>query len=162
MIEATYVLTLDDLMEAGKEGTSDDRSIIRFRVQWLVVGIGLIAIVFTQKPSPLYWLLLIGLFFIWMAIAYPGRHFKRHFEKSVTNEQVVAHIDQSGITTESPTSRCEMKWAGFRFMLETHTTITLVTISNTIVVFPKRAFAEQSCEEFHRLVIQNGISAKPR
>ena len=160
MIEATYVLTLDDLVEAGKEGYGDDRSITRFRVQWLVVGIGLIAIVLTQKPSPLYWLLLLGLLFIWTAIAYPGQRLKGHFRKSVTGEEVAAQIDEFGVTTISPTSRTEIKWEGFSFMVETSKTLSLVTISNTILVFPKRAFTEQSCEELRRLIIQKGIRSK--
>ena len=93
MIEATYVLTIDDLMDAGKEGYGGHRTVIRFRAQWLAVGIGLIAIVLTQKPSPLYWLMLLGLLFIWVAISYPGRRLREHFQKSVTNEQIVAQID---------------------------------------------------------------------
>jgi hypothetical protein len=162
MIEATYVLTIDDLMEAGKEGYGDDRTITLFRVQWLAVGIGLIAIVLTQKPSPLYWLMLLGMFFIWVAIAYPGRRLRDHFRKSVTNEQIVAQIDDAGVTTASSTSRTEIKWEGFRFMLDTPMTFTLLTIANNMLVFPKRAFTEQSCEEFRRLVAQKGIPSKPR
>jgi hypothetical protein len=162
MIEATYVLTIDDLIEAGKEGYGDDRSITLFRAQWLAVGIGLIAIVFTQKPSPLYWLMLLGMFFIWVAIAYPGRRLRDHFQKSVTNEQIVAQIDEAGVTATSSTSRTEIKWEGFSVMLDTPLTLTLLTISNTILVFPKRAFTEQSCEEFRRLVAQKSIPFKLR
>ena len=117
MIEARYVLTIDDLVEAGKEGYGDDRSITRFRAQWLAVGIGMIAIVLAQKPSPLYWLMLLGIFFIWIAIAYPGRHLRDHFQQSVKTT-VVAQIDEAGVTTASSTSRSEIKWEGFRLMLD--------------------------------------------
>jgi hypothetical protein len=162
MIEATYVLTVDDLVDAGKEGYGDDRSITRFRAQWLAVGIGMIAIVLTQKPSALYWLMLLGMFFIWIAIAYPGRRLRDHFQKSVTNEQIVAQIDEAGVTTASSTSRTEIRWEGFRLMLDTRLTLTLLTIGNTMLVFPKRAFTEQSREEFRRLVIEKGIPSKTR
>jgi len=162
MIEATYVLTVDDLVDAGKEGYGDDRTVIRFRAQWLAVGIGLIAIVLTQKPSPLYWLMLLGLLFIWVAISYPGRRLREHFQKSVTNEQIVAQIDEAGVTTASSTSRSEIKWEGFKLMLDTPMTLTLLTIENTMLVFPKRAFTEQSREEFRRLVIEKGIPSKTR
>jgi hypothetical protein len=162
MIEATYVLTIDDLMEAGKEGYGDYRSITRFRMQWLAIGIGLIAIVLTQKPSPLYWLMLLGMLFIWIAISYPGRRLRDHFQKSVTNEQIVAQIDEAGVTTASSTSRSEIKWEGFRFMLDTPMTLTLLTIDNNMLVFPKRAFTQQSCEEFRRLVDQKGIPSRTR
>ena len=47
-------------------------------------------------------------------------------------------------------------------MLDTPTTITLLTIENSMLVFPKRAFTEQSCEEFRRLVAQKGIPPRPR
>ncbi len=162
MIEATYVLTIDDLMEAGKEAIAGDRAILRFRAQWLAVGIGLIAIVFIQKPSPLYWLLLLALLFIWIAIAHPGQFLKAHFQKSVTNEEVVVHIDQSGVRMESPTSRCEIKWSGFKKMHETSGTLSLITITNTFIVLPKRAFTEKASEEFLKLAAQNGIRFAPR
>ncbi len=162
MIEATYVLTIDDLVEAGKEGYGDDRTVTRFRVQWLAVGIGLIAIVLTQKPSPLYWLMALGLLFIWIAISYPGRRLKDHFQKSVTNEQIVAQIDEVGVTTACPTSRTEIKWEGFKSMIETPMTLTLLTIGNSMLVLPKRAFTEQSCEELRRLVVQKGIPSRTR
>ena len=136
--------------------------ITRFRAQWLAVGIGTIAIVLAQKPSPLYWLMLLGIFFIWIAIAYPGRHLRDHFQKSVTNEQVVAQIDEAGVTTASSTSRSEIKWEGFRLMLDTPMTLALFTIDNTMIIFPKRAFTEQSCEEFRRLIIQKGIPSRTR
>jgi len=125
MIEVTYVLTIDDLMEAGKQGYGDDRSITRFRMQWLAIGIGLIVIVRTEKPSPLYWLMLLGMLFIWIAISYPGRRLRDHFQKSVTNEEIVARIDEAGVTTASSTSRSEIKWKGFRFMLDTPMTLSL-------------------------------------
>jgi hypothetical protein len=162
MIEATYVLTVDDLVEAGKEGSGDDRSITRFRAQWLAVGIGLIAIVLTQKPSPLYWLMLLGLLFIWVAVSYPRRRLREHFQKSVTNEQIVARIDEAGVTTASSISRSEIKWRGLKSMLETPGTLSLLTIDNAILVFPKRAFTEQSCEEFRRLIVQKGIPSRTR
>jgi chromate transport protein ChrA len=86
MIEATYVLTIDDLMEAGKEGYGRDATVKRYRGQWVVIGIGLIAIVLTQKPSPLYWMILLGLFYVWSAVKLPVPYLKKHFQKSVTNE----------------------------------------------------------------------------
>ncbi len=162
MIEVSYVLTIEDLMEAGKEGYGDNRSITRFRMQWLAVGIATIAIVLTQKPSPLYWLMLLGMFFIWIALAYPGRHLRDHFQKSVTNEQIVAQIDEAGVTTASPTSRSEIKWEGFRLMLDTPATLGLLTIGNAMLVFPKRAFTEQSREEFRHLAVQKGIPSRTR
>src|SRR5258708_28162225 len=146
MIEVTYVLTIDDLMEAGKEGYTRDSSVKSYRVQWVVIGVGLIAIVLTQKPSPLYWMILLGLFLVWNAIKLPAPYLKKHFQKSVTNEQVVAQIDETGVTTESPTSRGKMKWAGVAFWLETPKTFSLLTIANVMYVFPKPAFNEQSCE----------------
>jgi hypothetical protein len=118
--------------------------------------------VLTQKPSPLYWLMLLGILFIWIAISYPSRRLRDHFQKSVTNEEIVARIDEAGVTTASSTSRSEIKWEGFRFMLDTPMTLSLLTIDNHMCVFPKRAFTEQSCEEFLRLVAQNGIPSKPR
>jgi hypothetical protein len=162
MIEATYVLTIDDLMEPGKEGYRRDASVKRYRLQWAVVGLGLIAIVLTQKPSPFYWMILLGLLFVWNAINLPAPYLKRHFQKSVTNEQVVAQIDDGGVTIEAPTARTEMKWAAFSYALETPNTFTLFTIANLMYVFPKRAFSEQSCEEFRRLIVQKGIRTKPR
>jgi hypothetical protein len=162
MIEATYILTIGDLVEAGKEGYGDDRSITRFRAQWLAIGIGMIAVVLTQKPSPIYWLMLLGMLFIWIAITYPGRQLKDHFQKSVTNEEVVARIDEVGITTASSTGRSEIKWEGIRLMFETSATLTLLTIGNTLIVFPKRAFTKQSCEEFRRLVVQKGVPSRTR
>jgi hypothetical protein len=161
MIEATFVLNIDDLMEAGKEGYRRDLSLTRYRLQWTAIGLGLIAIVVTQKPSPLYWLILLGLFFVWSALRYPGRHLKTHFQKSVTNEQVAVQIDETGVTTDSPTSRGKVKWNGFAFWLETPKTFSLLTISNVMYVFPKRAFNEQSCEEFRKLIVQKGIPRKP-
>jgi hypothetical protein len=53
MIEATYVLTIDDLMEAGKKGYGDDLSITRFRMQWLAIGIGLIHCAYPETISTL-------------------------------------------------------------------------------------------------------------
>jgi hypothetical protein len=149
MIEATYVLTIDDLMESGKEGYGRDATVKRYRVQWVVIGIGLIAIVLTQKPSPLYWMILLGLFYVWSAVKLPAPYLKKHFQKSVTNEQVVAQIDEGGVTTESPTARTEMKWAAFAYWLETPNTFSLFTIANLMYVFPKRAF-------------NHGIPTKPR
>jgi hypothetical protein len=97
-------------MEPGKEGYRRDASVKRYRLQWAVVGLGLIVIVLTQKPSPFYWMILLG-------VAYA---------------------------------------------LETPNTFTLFTIANLMYVFPKRAFSEQSCEEFRRLIVQKGIRTKPR
>jgi hypothetical protein len=162
MIEATYVLTIDDLMEAGKEGYGRDLSVKRYRVRWVVIGVGLIAIVLAQKPSPLYGLIFLGLFYLWSATRFPTSYLKKHFQKSVTNEQVVAQIDEGGVTTESPTARTEMKWAGFGYALETPNTFSLFTIANIMYVFPKRAFSEQSREEFRKIIVQNGIPTKPR
>jgi YcxB-like protein len=160
MIEVTFVLTIDDLMEAGKEGYARDTSVKRSRVYWVVIGVVLIAIALTQKPFPLYWMILLGLLLVWN-IVLPTPYLRKHFQKSVTNEQVVAQIDETGVTTESPTSRGEMKWAGVAFWLETPKTFSLVTISNVMYVFPKRAFNEQSCEELRRLIVQNRIPGKP-
>jgi len=106
--------------------------------------------------------MLLGMLFIWIAIAYPGLHLRDHFQKSVTNEQIVAQIDEAGVTTASSTSRSEIKWEGFRFMLDTPMTLTLLTIGNTMLVFPKCAFTQQSCEEFRRLVVQKGIPFRTR
>jgi hypothetical protein len=162
MIEATYILTIDDLMDAGKAVYGYESSVKRHRLERLVIGLGLIAIVLTQKPSPLYWFILPGLLYVWSAIRFPVRYLKNHFQKSVTNEQIVAQIDEIGTTTSSPTGRSETKWAGFKFMIETPKTLSLLTNNNIMYVFPKRAFSEQSCEELRKLVVNNGIPTKPR
>ena len=51
MVEATYILTIDDLMDAGKAVYGYESSVKRHRLERLVIGVGLIAIVLTQKPS---------------------------------------------------------------------------------------------------------------
>jgi len=157
MIEATYTLSVDDFMEAGRAGYRKDLSITRYRAQWLTVGIGLIAVVLTQKPSPIYWLLLLAALLIWSAVTYPGQHLRKHFQRSVTDEQVLVQINEAGVTTLSRTSRAELKWAAFKSMVETPGTLSLLTINNVLYVFPKRAFSEQACNELRLLILQNGI-----
>lgn len=80
----------------------------------------------------------------------------------MTNEQVVAQIDQTGITMETPTSRTEMKWQAFAYALETPTTFSLFTISNLMYIFPKRAFSEITSEECRKLIAQSGLPTEPR
>jgi hypothetical protein len=162
MIQATYVLTINDVMEAGKAALKRELAITRVRAEWIAMAIGLIAIVLTQKLSPLYWLILLALLFIWHAISYPGQGLKIHFQRSVTNQQIVAQITESSVTTMSETSRTETTWKGLSFTTETPNTITLVTITGTMYVFPKRAFGEQACNELRKLITQNGIPSKSR
>ena len=161
MIEATYLLTIDDLMDAGKIGYRHDVTAIFNRVGSLVVGLGLIAIAFTQKPSPLYWLILLGAFFVWRGIRSPVHRMKNYYKKIVTNEHVDVQVDEVGVRTVSPNHRTETKWAGFRYALETPKTFSLYTIANKMYVFPKRAFNEESCEELRKLIARNGIPTKP-
>jgi hypothetical protein len=162
MIEATYVLTIDDFMDAVGEGYRRDRKTRRTRAAYVVVGLGLIAVVLTGEPSPSYWVIVVGLWLAWWGIQPPTRRLRNYYKKSVTNEQIVAQIDEIGVTTVSPTGRDEMRWAGFRFVLETPMTFSLYTTANIMYVFPKRAFNEQSCEELRRLMVEKGIPTEPR
>jgi len=157
MIEGSYTLSIDDLTEAGKAALGKEFSGTRGRVVLVAIGMGLIAIVVTHRPSPLYWLIPLGLFFIWAAISHPGQTVRKHFQKSVTNEEVTAQISEAGIMMTSATSRTEMKWAGFRSFVETPRTISLITISNGMCIFPKRAFNEQSCQQFRELIQQEKV-----
>ena len=162
MIEATYVLTIDDFMDAVGEGYRRDGKTRRTRTGYVVVGLGLIAVVLTGEPSPSYWVIVVGLWLAWWGIQPPARRLRNYYKKGVTNEQIVAQIDEIGVTTVSQTGRSETKWAGFRFMLETPKTFSLYTTSNVMYVFPKRAFDESSCEELRNLIVKNGIPTKPR
>jgi YcxB-like protein len=161
MIEATYILTIDDFMDAVRERFRRDPANIRIRVGYIVIGVGLIA-VFVEKLPLAYWLIFVGVFLAWWGIRSPARRLKNYYQRSVTNEQIVAQIDENGVTTVSPTGRSEMKWVGFAYVLETPKTFSLYTIGNIMFVFPKRAFDEQSCEELRKLVVNNGIPTKPR
>ena len=159
MIEATYTLTADDLTEAGTSSlaSAGELRTTRVRAELLAIGIGLIAIVLTQKPSPIYWLMLLGLFFIGRAIAYPGRTLRKHFAKSVTNEKISTQVSDEGLASQSETSRLEIRWSGFRSVTYTANTIALLTIGNTVLVLPKRAFAENDLVELRAMIARHGI-----
>jgi hypothetical protein len=162
MIEISYVLTIDDVTDGGTEAYVSDSSTRRYRLQWVAIGLGLIAIVVSQPPSPFYWLVLLGLFFIWCGLRPPKRYLKSHFQKSVTGEQIVARIDEMGVSTESPTAHGVTKWEGIVRTTETRNTFSLITNNYSIYVFPKRVFSEQSLKEFQQLIVQKGISKQSR
>jgi hypothetical protein len=167
MIEATYVLTIDDLMDAIRSSYRIDKRSNRARIAVGALGIAIIPLVFYTRSfgdgrGLPYWIIPLGVGLAWSSFQSPQRRLKAHYQKSVTNEQVVAQIMESGVTTTSQTARSEIKWAGFAYTIETPKTLALFTNSNVMFVFPKRAFDEQSCEEFHKLIVKNGIPAKPR
>jgi hypothetical protein len=161
MIQSTYVLKLDDFLDAVREAYRHDGRTKLTRIGYVVGGLALIAIVLSGEPSPSYWVIAVGLWLTWWGIQPPARRLKRYYQKSVTNEEVVVQIDETGITTTSPTARTALKWAAFELALETPRTFSLHA-SNLMYVFPKRAFNEASSEELRKLIAQNKVPTKPK
>jgi hypothetical protein len=167
MIEIRYVLQIEDFMDAIRASYASDKRGKRVRIAMIVIGIAIVPLVFYTRSFGAgrglpYWMIPLGLGLAWSGLQSPALRLKTYYKKSVTNEKVIAQIDEGGVTTESPTARTEMKWVGFSYALETPNTFSLFTIANLLFVFPKRAFSEQSCEEFRKIIVQNGIPTKPR
>jgi hypothetical protein len=75
MIEANYILTIGDFMDAVRERFRRDPANLRIRVGYFVTGVGLIA-VFVEKLPLACWLIFVGLFLLggaWRGIRSPAR-----------------------------------------------------------------------------------------
>ena len=167
MIEVRYVLQIEDFMDAIRASYAGDKRGKRAQIAMIAIGIAIVPLVFYTRSfgegrELSYWMIPLGLGLAWSGFQSPARRLRTYYQESVTNEQVVAQIDETGVTTVSSTTRTEMKWAGFAHGFETPNTFSLYTIANLMYVFPKRAFNEQSCEEFRKLIVQNGIPTKPK
>ncbi len=159
MIQATYVLTLDDFLDAAGEAYRHDGKGKLYRVGIVAVGLWLIADALA-RPSPSYYGIVVGLLLAWWGIRPPARRLRGYYQKMVTNEEIIVQIDETGITTMSPTTRTELKWAAFQIVMETSKTFSLYA-ANLMYVFPKRAFNEALSEEFRKL-LKNNVPAKPQ
>ncbi len=161
MIEAKYILRVDEATDAARKAYRYDLLTWLSRAGSVVVGLGLIGIVFTGKPSPAYWVVAVGIWFVWHGIQSPVTRFSfRLFLKmGAPNEEVAVQIDETAGIIVAPNVRTEANWAAFKLTFETSKAFALHD-GKLLYVFPKRAFSEESREEFRRLVAEKKIPTK--
>jgi len=153
MIEARYVLRTDEATDAAREAYRRSWIMRLSRSGSVIVGLGLIGIAFTGNPSPAYWVIAVGIWFVWHGIQSPVRRFsyKVGLKTSISNEEVLVQINETMVVVASPTTRIEAQWAAFNLAFETPKTFVLHD-GKLLYVFPKRAFSEQCREELRRLI----------
>jgi hypothetical protein len=81
----------------------------------------------------------------------PRRVARKYYAPEIQGIECEATIKQDGITTASPTSRAEFRWAAFTRVIEGKNVLALVE-TTTMHVFPRRAFSQEQWDDFISLL----------
>jgi len=164
MIEIRYVLQIEDFMDSVRASYASDKRGKRVRMAMSAIGIAIVPLVFDTKSfgegSGLsYWMIPLGLGLAWYGL-FPARRLKAFYQKCVTGEEVTGQFDDARMVTFSATARTEILWSAFDSWIEGQTTFAIYA-ANVMYVLPKRAFSDESCAEFRRLLSEK-IRARTR